>query len=59
MEFKKICINGISYGGLVSNDENYIENIESFTPVSNVDFRDSRLIDAIKNPLHPEHNNIQ
>lgn len=41
MEFKKISINGISYGEPQSKENlNYIEDISMFPKVTNVDFRD-------------------
>lgn len=41
MEFKKISINGISYGEPQTKDHPlYIEDIASFPKVTNVDFRD-------------------
>jgi len=48
MEFKKICINGVSYGEVKKGDENYIEDISQFTEVTNVDFRDQALIKDIQ-----------
>lgn len=48
MEFKKICINGISYGEAQPGDPNYIKDISQFTSVTNVDFRDQNLIDILE-----------
>lgn len=48
MEFKKICINGISYGEAQPGDPNYIKDISQYTTVTNVDFRDQNLIDILE-----------
>ena len=42
MEFKNMCINGISYG-----DKKNLKNSAKFPKVSNVDFLDMSLINAL------------
>lgn len=44
MEFKKICINGISYGEIKKGDEDYIDDISGYKEVTNVDFRDGNIM---------------
>ncbi len=53
MEFKKMSINGISYGEVKKGQNNYINDISSYPKVTNVDFRDIQLIDALKDPKNP------
>ncbi|KRX09193.1 P-type ATPase, cytoplasmic domain N [Pseudocohnilembus persalinus] len=57
MQFKKISINGISYGEVEEGDPDYItdEMLKEFPKVQNVDFRDMSLIRALQNPDHSEH----
>jgi phospholipid-transporting ATPase len=58
MEFKKICINGISYGEVKEGDANYIKDITGFTEVTNVDFRDNQLVQALHDDSNAEKDNI-
>lgn len=54
MEYKKISINGISYGESVQGDPDYITDLSRFPKVTNVDFRDQKLINVLDNKNHPE-----
>lgn len=59
MQFKKISINGISYGETEDeNDPKYLKDISEFPKVTNVNFREKTLIDILRNPNHPENKNI-
>ncbi|KAL4478908.1 hypothetical protein ABPG72_019345 [Tetrahymena utriculariae] len=60
MEFKKISINGISYGEPQQREHpNYMEDISGFPKVTNVDFRDQSFFTAFKNENHPEYLKIK
>lgn len=59
MEFKKICINGISYGEINKGDANFLHDITAFTEVTNVDFRDGNLVNILKSSSHAETDNVR
>ena len=46
MDFKNVCINGISYG---DNQDMTQKELDKYSKVTNVDFRDSKIFDIIKN----------
>lgn len=48
MEFKKISINGISYGDIKKGQKHYIEDLSYYPKVTNVDFKDQRLFDDLE-----------
>ena len=54
MDFKKMSIGGISYG-----DKADVEDISDRPSVTNVDFRDSALFDALNDKTHKEHEIIK
>jgi phospholipid-transporting ATPase len=55
MEFKKMSIGGISYGEVKRGQGNYLEDISPYPKVTNVDFRDKQLFEALNDPSQPEH----
>ncbi|EGR28039.1 phospholipid-translocating p-type flippase family protein, putative [Ichthyophthirius multifiliis] len=59
MEFKKISINGVSYGEVKQGDVNYIQNISQFPKVTNVDFRDKIFINILNDKNHKDHKYIK
>ena len=59
MEFKKMSIGGISYGEVKKGQMNYYEDISAFPKVTNVDFRDKQLFDALNDEQNPEHDNVR
>ena len=58
MEFKKFCVNGVSYGETLKGEADYIEDISEYPDVTNVDFRDQKLIDILKDYQNPEFGNV-
>lgn len=59
MDFKKVCINGISYGEVDDTSSFYIKNLQSYPKVTNVDFRDLSLFQALKTPSNDQHEKIK
>ncbi len=57
MDFKKIAIGTTIYGTVTEDQPHYISNADyaDFPDVTNVDFRDRRLIDIINNENSPEY----
>lgn len=49
MEFKKLSVNGISYGEAKVGAKNYIQDISSYPKVTNVDFRDYTFFNRLSN----------
>ncbi|KRX01550.1 P-type ATPase, cytoplasmic domain N [Pseudocohnilembus persalinus] len=60
MKYKKISINGVSYGDVQPGDQNYLteEEVKKRTRVTNVDFRDRRLLKIIDNKGEKEHEKV-
>lgn len=55
MDFKKLSIDGLSYGETQnSKDKNYIKDISKFPQVTNVDFRDGSFFDVLNDKNHPQ-----
>ncbi|CAD8170934.1 unnamed protein product [Paramecium octaurelia] len=54
MEFKQIIIGNQNYGDILKSSEEYItdDELQNFPLVSNVDFRDRKLIEAIQDRNH-------
>lgn len=48
MEFKNLCVYGDAYGDNKEYEGGYLRR-----PVTNVDFRDERFFQDLKNPTHP------
>ena len=48
MEYRKISINGVSYGEAVKGTKNYMDDISHLPEVPNVNFRDRSLFENIK-----------
>ena len=55
MEYKKISINGVSYG---DNTELTKEEVDSRTKVTNVDFRDRQFFQELENPGSYNYENL-
>lgn len=58
MEFKKFCVSGISYGEIQKGETDYIEDITNYPQVTNVDFRDKKLIEILQDSQNPEYGNV-
>ncbi|CAD8203960.1 unnamed protein product [Paramecium pentaurelia] len=61
MEFKQIIIGNQNYGDVIENQEDYLSNDEilSYPQVTNVDFRDKKLIEAIQDQNHFMHKQVK
>lgn len=51
MEYKRISVNGVSYGETKKGAKNYLENLQKFPKVTNVDFRDRNFFDILENSI--------
>ena len=51
MEYKKLSVNGRSYGEVKKGQSNYIDDISTFSKVTNVDFRDKQFFDVFLNGM--------
>lgn len=59
MEFKKLCVNGVSYGEPQPGDPNYEEDISEYKEVTNVDFRDAMFLNILKSKSGADYENIK
>jgi hypothetical protein len=61
MEFKKLCINGISYGEIGKGNPDYLkdEEMKDYCKVTNVDFRDKRLLNRLLDQYDEEYEYIR
>ena len=60
MDFKKISIDGISFGEISDIiSSNYLKDISNFPIVTNVDFRDRTFFDILRDENHPNHRNLR
>lgn len=53
-----MSIGGISYGEVKKGQMNYVDDISSYPKVTNVDFRDKQMLDALNDENHPEYEKI-
>lgn len=55
MEFKRISIGCTNYGDVNPDDSDYLHDMTGFEEVTNVDFRDWKLIHALRDICDPMH----